>query len=132
MGGGGAHRRYTAPAALQQVLRGSYRGGRAQAAQMVQILSLGPSRAGLPLHVHDESFLHLLGGLKMWVLLPPAGMHGQRNADLAALALKSPSDAVPHIIRLLKDPATTRDFHVCLQVCVCVCECVCVLSLIHI
>ena len=109
---------YSPPAALQQVLRGSYRGGRQNSNAMVQILSLGPSRAGLPLHVHDESFLHLLGGLKLWVLFPPSGMHNQEESpDLAALCLKSPSDTVPHLIRLLKDPATTPDLHVCLQVC---------------
>ncbi len=35
--------------------------------------------------------------------------------DLVALTLKSPSDAVKHLIRLLRDPTTTPDLHVCLQ-----------------
>lgn len=58
---------YEPPPPLDQVIRGDYRGGRGQGQGMIQILSIGPSRAGLPLHVHDESFLHLLGGLKLWV-----------------------------------------------------------------
>ena len=37
------------------------------------------------------------------------------NVNLAALAVKSPSDAVSNLIQLLQDPDTTDDLHVCLQ-----------------
>lgn len=32
-----------------------------------------------------------------------------------ALAVKSPSNAVPNLIRLLRDPRTPTNLHVCLQ-----------------
>jgi hypothetical protein len=35
------------------------------------ILSLGPDGSGLSLHFHNEAWLHLLGGTKLWLLLPP-------------------------------------------------------------
>jgi len=35
------------------------------------ILSMGPSRAGLPFHDHEATFLWLVHGHKQWFLLPP-------------------------------------------------------------
>jgi hypothetical protein len=36
-------------------------------------LSLGASRAGLPMHSHGESYLALVHGRKLWLVLPPSG-----------------------------------------------------------
>jgi hypothetical protein len=43
-------------------------------------------------------------------------MYGKGDLhDLVALAVKSPSNAVPNLIRLLRDPRTPTNLHVCLQ-----------------
>ena len=42
-----------------------------QAAANESVLSLGRSRSGLPFHSHGESWLALLRGQKLWLLLPP-------------------------------------------------------------
>eukprot|EP01043_Picozoa_sp_COSAG02_P119899 COSAG02_NODE_56600_length_284_cov_2.518919_1_plen_83_part_10 len=35
------------------------------------LISLGPPRAGLPLHTHGDSWLALTHGSKVWIVFPP-------------------------------------------------------------
>jgi len=40
----------------------------------MDIFSIAPTKAGLPMHVHGEAWLHLLGGQKLWLFVHPEGL----------------------------------------------------------
>ena len=64
--------------------------GQMAAGRMEQLLlSLGPPRAGLPLHTHGDAWLGLTHGRKLWMVFPPTWGNESHPAAYTALALRS-------------------------------------------
>ena len=56
------------------------------------LLSLGPPRAGLPLHTHGDSWLALTHGTKLWMVFPPSWGAKSHKAAYELLALRPAAD----------------------------------------
>eukprot|EP00750_Incisomonas_marina_P018827 INCI3151.4.p1 GENE.INCI3151.4~~INCI3151.4.p1 ORF type:complete len:615 (-),score=87.67 INCI3151.4:210-2054(-) len=88
-------------------------------ANAMDIFSIAPTKAGLPMHVHGEAWLHLLGGQKLWFFIEPEGLKPLREIPgLHELTLRVPGRSVQEILdvlRAVRASGLATKMHACLQ-----------------